>query len=34
VKKSLGREAKKLEAAHWMALKKALSGQPVKSCLK
>lgn len=34
MKKPLDREAKELEAAHWTALKKALSRQPVKTCLK
>ena len=34
MKKVLSKEARQLEAAHWMSLKKVLAGQTVKACRK
>ena len=34
MKKAISKQAQKLEAAHWTALKKAVSEQPIKVCRK
>jgi hypothetical protein len=34
MKKAISKQAQRLEAAHWMALKKAVSEQPIKVCRK
>jgi len=34
MKKAISKQAQQLEAAHWTALKKAVSEQPIKVCRK
>jgi len=34
MKKAISKQAQQLEAAHWTALKQAVSEQPVKVCRK